>query len=70
MITDPENPNEQPYEFDEPIIAVSEAEAERICRQKAQQQGIKFKRLQLPGRVRPGQNQRYLCIFEVNPIED
>lgn len=69
MLTDPENPDEQPYQYDEPIIATSPEEAERICRTKAQQDGVKLIRLKPPARIKPGRNQIYRCIFESNPIE-
>ena len=42
MITDPENPDEQPQQFDEPILAASLEEAQRICRLKADQDGVKL----------------------------
>jgi len=32
MITEQDNPDEQPQEYDEPIIAANLEEAERICR--------------------------------------
>lgn len=35
MITEQDNPDEQPQEYDEPIIAANLEEAERICRIKA-----------------------------------
>lgn len=57
MITDPENPDEQPQQYDEPIIAASPEEAERICRTKAQQDGTKLVAVKQPPRVRPGTNQ-------------
>ncbi len=69
MITDPESPDEQPQEYDEPIIAANLEEAERICRAKAQQDGTKLVRVKQPSRIKPGTNQQYRCIFESNPIE-
>ena len=69
MISDPENPDEQPQQYDEPIIAASLEEAERVCRVKAQQDGVKLVRVKQPSRVKPGTNQQYRCIFESNPVE-
>ncbi len=69
MITDPENPEEQPQQFDEPILAASLEEAQRICRFKAKRDGVKLVSIQPPSRVRAGKNQRYLCIFQSNPVE-
>lgn len=69
MINDPENPDEQPQQYDEPILAASPEEAERICRSKAQQDGVKLVRVKPPSRLRSGNNQQYRCIFESNPIE-
>ena len=69
MITDPDNPDEQPQQYDEPIIAANIEEAERICRIKAQRDGVKLVRVRQPSRIRPGNNQQYRCIFESNPIE-
>jgi hypothetical protein len=69
MITDPENPDEQPQQFDEPILAANLEEAQRICRLKADRDGVKLVSIQPPSRIRPGKNQRYICIFQSNPIE-
>lgn len=69
MITDPENPDEQPQQFDEPILAATLEEAERICRLKAERDGVKLVSVQSPSRIRLGKNQRYVCIFESNPTE-
>lgn len=40
MITDPENPDEQPLQYDKPILAASPEEAERICCAKAKRDGV------------------------------
>ncbi|GAB4336982.1 MAG: hypothetical protein OHK0047_26520 [Leptolyngbyaceae cyanobacterium] len=69
MIIDPENPDEQPQQYDEPIVATSPEEAERICRQIAERDGVRLVRVKQPSRLRRGQNQQYRCIFESNPIE-
>ncbi|NJO78922.1 MAG: hypothetical protein HC827_10630 [Cyanobacteria bacterium RM1_2_2] len=69
MITDPENQDEQPYRYDEPILASSPEEATRICRIKAQQDGVKLIQVKQPTRIRSGKNQQYRCIFEANSIE-
>ncbi|GAC1463423.1 MAG: hypothetical protein NVS2B14_11020 [Chamaesiphon sp.] len=69
MITDPDNPDEQPQLYDEPIIAKSLEEAERICRIKAQQDGVKLIKIKQPSRIRAGINQQYRCIFESNSLE-
>jgi hypothetical protein len=69
MITDPDNPDEHPQQYDEPIIAASIEEAERICRQIADRDGVKLIKVKQPSKVRQGQNQQYRCIFESNPIE-
>jgi hypothetical protein len=69
MITDPENPDEQPQQFDEPILAASLKEAQRICRLKAERDGVKLMSVQPPSRIRPSKNQRYICVFQSNPIE-
>ena len=71
MLNDPENPDEQPFRFIEPILASSLDEATRICRRKAQEQGetVQLKEVKAPSVHRPGHNQRYICIFESNPIE-
>lgn len=69
MLTDPENPDEQPYQYDEPIIAERPEEAERICRTKAQRDGVKLIGMKPPSRIKLGSNQIYRCIFESNPIE-
>jgi hypothetical protein len=67
--TDPENPAEQPNEYEEPILAASPEEAERICRNMARRDQSRLKFVRPPSRVRPGRNQRYICVFEGNPIE-
>ncbi len=69
MINDPENPDEQPQQYDEPVLAASPEEAERICRIKAQQDGVKLVKVKPPTRVKSGSNQQYRCIFESNPLE-
>ena len=69
MITDPKNSNEQPTEYDEPILASSPEEAESICRDKAARDGVRLKQVKEPSRIRSGKNQRYTCIFEGNPTE-
>lgn len=69
MITDPENPDEQPQQYDEPILAANPEEAERICHAKAQQDGVKLIRVKQPSRIRVGTNQQYRCVFESNPTE-
>lgn len=61
MLQDPEA---QPNEWDEPILAADPQEAERICRQRAAKYRVEFRRVQPPSRVRPGQNQQYRCWFQ------
>jgi hypothetical protein len=69
MLTDPENQEEQPYQYDEPILAASLSEAEQICRDKAQRDGVKLIDIREPRRIQQGKNQMYRCIFESNSIE-
>ncbi|MEP0874108.1 hypothetical protein NDA01_30880 [Trichocoleus desertorum AS-A10] len=63
VLDDPENPTEQPQIWDEPILAGSSAEAERICRQRAAKYGVELNKVQQPSRVKEGQNQQYRCWF-------
>ncbi|MDX2242048.1 MAG: hypothetical protein NW224_15285 [Leptolyngbyaceae cyanobacterium bins.302] len=69
MLTDPETPNEQPLEYEEPILASSLEEAQRICRTIAERDGVKLKEVQAPAKTRKDKNQRYICVFESNPTE-
>jgi hypothetical protein len=62
MLTDPENLDEQPQQYDEPIIAASPEEAERLCREIAERDGVRLAKVKQPSRVRRGQNQQYRCI--------
>jgi hypothetical protein len=59
-----EDPEEEVAEWDEPIVAQTPEEADRTCRAKAAQYGVKLVRVQQPSRVRRGQNQQYRCWFE------
>lgn len=68
-LTDPENPDERPQLFDEPILADSPEEATRICRQKAERDGTKLISVKEPSKVRRGLIQSYRCIFEGNSAE-
>lgn len=69
MLTDPENLAEQPEVYEEPILAASLEEAQRICQQIAERDGVKLKEVSPPAKKRSGKTQRYLCIFESNPTE-
>jgi hypothetical protein len=64
-IDDPEA--EQVPEYDEPVIAASPEEANRICQQKARANGVEVSRVQMPSRIRPGNNQIYRCWFKFVP---
>lgn len=66
---DPDNPDAQPEDWDEPVVAASPEEAERICKQRAANYGVKFNRVQPPSRIRTGQNQTYRCWYTSNAIE-
>jgi hypothetical protein len=58
------DPEEEVAEWDEPIVAQSPEEADRICRAKAAQYGVELVGVQQPSRVRRGQNQQYRCRFQ------
>lgn len=62
MLQDPEA--QQPAEYDEPILAASKEEAERICRDKAKRDGVEVVRVQEPSKIRKGKNQQYRCWFK------
>jgi hypothetical protein len=62
ILQDPEA--NQPAEYDEPIIATSPEEADRICRQKAAKDGVTVARVQQPNKVQGGKSQQYRCWFK------
>jgi hypothetical protein len=63
MLQDPEEA--EPNEYDEPILAVSLEEANRICRQKAARDGVEVVRVQPPRRIQIGRTQQYRCWFKL-----
>lgn len=66
---DPDDPNSQPEIWDESVVAASEEKARQECQRRAASYGVKLKRVQVPSRVRQGQNQVYRCWYESNSIE-
>jgi hypothetical protein len=51
-------------QYDEPVLAADAAEADRICRKKAEEQGVELVRVQPPSKIRKGKNQTYRCWFQ------
>lgn len=59
-IDNPDEPSSE--EWDEPVLAASPEEADRICRRLADQYGVSLGRVQQPREVKP-KNQSYRCWF-------
>jgi hypothetical protein len=64
-----DEPEEESTTWDEPILAGSPEEAERVCRRLAAARGVSLDRVQQPSRVRVGQTRQYRCWFRSNSPE-
>ncbi|KAM3100637.1 hypothetical protein ACKFKF_11455 [Phormidesmis sp. 146-12] len=68
MLNDPET--EEVVEYDEPILASSPEEANRICREKALRDGVEVSWVQQPSKPKQGANQQYRCWFKATQSKE
>lgn len=63
------NPDQPIEEYREPVLADNEVEALRLCKQKANRDGVSLVRVMQPRSPRPGRPQQYTCVFRSNSPE-